>query len=93
MLGVKYYDYPEGKDCFGKMVATNKYALGVGILWSTVDTIMISKPKGYLPTLARYAVITAPCMGMASAFTLGTYVATNVRQKDDRYILKKFKSL
>uniref|UniRef100_A0A1L8EBD7 NADH dehydrogenase [ubiquinone] 1 alpha subcomplex subunit 11 n=1 Tax=Haematobia irritans TaxID=7368 RepID=A0A1L8EBD7_HAEIR len=80
-----YYDKPEGQDCFGKMVATNTYAATAGLAWSTVDVLMLSHPKGYLPTLARFAYNTGPMMGMASAFTLATYMATNVRGKDDRF--------
>ncbi|XP_061388986.1 NADH dehydrogenase [ubiquinone] 1 alpha subcomplex subunit 11-like [Musca vetustissima] len=79
-----YYDKPEGQDLFGKMVATNTYAATAGLAWSTVDVLMLTHPKGYLPTLARFAYNTGPMMGMASAFTLATYLSTNVRGKDDR---------
>lgn len=84
LLKSQYYDSPEGTDAFGKIVATNKYAVLGGLAWGTIDVLMISKPKGYLPILARYAYNVGPMMGMASAFTLGTLVATNVRGKDDR---------
>lgn len=33
--------------------------------------------------MGRYATITGPLVGMAAAFTIGTYVSTNVRGKDD----------
>lgn len=79
-----YYDAPDGKDLFGKLMATNKYAFIVGIWWSTADVLMISRTKGYGPTIARFAFNTLPLMGMASAFTAATYAATNYREKDDR---------
>ncbi|XP_054738426.1 NADH dehydrogenase [ubiquinone] 1 alpha subcomplex subunit 11 [Anastrepha obliqua] len=83
-LKSQYYDYPEGQDAFGKIVATNKYAASVGLAWSTCDVLMLSKPQGYLPTLGRFAYNTGPMMGMATAFTLATLVSTNVRGKDDK---------
>lgn len=80
-----YYENPEGTDAFGKICATNKYAILTGFAWGTVDVLMVTKPKGYLPIMARYAYNVGPMMGMASAFTLGTFAATNLRKKDDRW--------
>lgn len=82
-----YYDKPEGEDMFGKMVATNAYAATAGVAWSTIDVLMLSHPKGYLPTMARFAYNIGPLMGMATAFTLTTYMATNIRGKDDRLVV------
>lgn len=87
ILKANYYDKPEGSDALGKIVATNKYAATVGMAWSTIDVLMLTKTQGYLPTLARFAYNTGPLMGMATAFTLVTYAATNARSKDDRYII------
>lgn len=36
-----------------------------------------------MEALGRYATVTGPLVGMAAVFTIGTYVATNVREKDD----------
>ncbi|XP_055609703.1 uncharacterized protein LOC129756732 [Uranotaenia lowii] len=80
-----YYDQPEGSDLFGKMVATNKYALAAGLGWSSIEVLMISKPKGVIPSLGRYVYFTGPFMGMASAFTVGTYAANKLRGKDDSW--------
>ncbi|XP_001361907.2 NADH dehydrogenase [ubiquinone] 1 alpha subcomplex subunit 11 [Drosophila pseudoobscura] len=92
ILRSKYYDHPEGEDAFGKTVATNKYAVAAGLAWSTVDVLTLAKPKGYLPTLGRFAYNTGPLMGMATAFTLTTLAATNARGKDDKinYLLGGF---
>lgn len=79
-----YYDKPEGQDCYGKMLATNSYAAAAGLAWSTIDVLMLSRTKGYIPTIARFAYNIGPFMGIASAFTLTTYLATNARGKDDR---------
>lgn len=89
-LNSKYYDQPEGKDLSGKMIATNKAALTGGLIWSIYDVVLFSKPQGYLPTIGRIASITGPFMGIATAFTLGTYTATNVRGKDDTYASNAF---
>lgn len=86
LLRYKYYDHPDGEDAFGKMVAANKYAAAAGLAWSTVDVMTLSKPQGYLPTIGRFAYNTGPLMGMATAFTLTTFAATNFRGKDDRWV-------
>lgn len=78
-----YYDHPEGEDAFGKMVATNKYAMAAGLTWASYDVLMITKPQGYLSTIGRYAYYTGPFMGMASAFTITTFAANKLRGKND----------
>lgn len=88
LLQRNYYDHPEGEDIIGKMIATNKYALAVGIGFSTVDVLLYSHTKGYLATLARYAKFTGPLLGVASAFTLGTFMTTRLRGKDDTYVFQ-----
>lgn len=84
LLRARYYDHPDGEDAFGKIVATNKYALSAGLAWSMFDVLTLTKPQGYGPTLGRFAYNTGPLMGMATAFTLTTLTATNVRGKDDK---------
>lgn len=83
-MKAKYYDAPEGEDAIGKVFVTNKYALAAGLGWSTIDVLMVSHPKGYMPTIARYLYFTGPMMGMATAFTLGTFLSTRIRGKDDK---------
>lgn len=84
LLKSKYYDHPDGEDAVGKVFVANKYALAAGLGWSTLDVLMVSHPKGYLPTIARYIHFTGPFMGMATAFTLGTFLSTRLRQEDDK---------
>lgn len=80
---VEYYDKPEGQDAFGKMVATNRLALGTGLVFSMYDILFLTKPQGYIKTLGRVGYFCGPFMGMASAFTMTTYAATRLRGKDD----------
>lgn len=91
---LQYYDKPEGQDAFGKMIATNKYALFCGLVASSYDVLMLSKPSGYMAALGRFGYITGPCVGMASAFTMTTLVANKVRGKDDtlNYVAGAFAS-
>lgn len=83
LLNAKYYDKPEGQDAFGKMAATNRYAISAGLIWSTYDVLFISKPQGYINTIGRYGYFIGPYVGMASAFTMTTYAAAKLRGKDD----------
>lgn len=88
LLKSKYYDHPDGEDAIGKAVVTNKYALGTALGWASIDVLMISHPKGYLPTISRYLYFTGPAIGMATAFTIGTFVSTRMRGKNDKYVLE-----
>ncbi|XP_055531675.1 uncharacterized protein LOC129722334 [Wyeomyia smithii] len=92
LLNTRYYDKPEGTDLFGKMIATNKYALAAGLGYSSIEVLMVSKPKGIMPSLARYVYFTGPFVGMASAFTVGAYTANKLRGKDDiiNYVVGAF---
>lgn len=78
-----YYDTPEGQDCDKKLWNVLENCALYGLMGSTVDVIMYSHPKGYLPTLGRYAYITLPFMGMGASFVITTCMATNLRKKDD----------
>lgn len=78
-----YYDHPEGVDFLGKLVATNKYALFYGVLWSWNEVALHSKVKGFQRIAGRFIYFTGPFLGMATAFTTVTYGATKLRNKDD----------
>ncbi|XP_055687988.1 uncharacterized protein LOC129792693 [Lutzomyia longipalpis] len=79
----RFYAYPDGQDAAGKMLVANTYALFGGVVISTYDVVMLSKPVGIGNILAKYVYNTGPLMGMASAFTMGTYFSTKLRGKDD----------
>lgn len=80
----QYYAKPEGEDYVGKMCATNRYAIQGALGAASLDVIMYSHPKGYLPTIARFGWWLGPAIGMASAFTTTTYMANRLRGKDDK---------
>lgn len=79
----QYYAKPEGEDYVGKMMATNRYAIQGALGAATTDIIMFTHPKGYLPTIARVAWWLGPAVGMASAFTTGSFLMNRIRGKDD----------
>ncbi|GAB0094631.1 NADH dehydrogenase [Sergentomyia squamirostris] len=81
----RYYKYPDGEDAFGKMLVANTYAGLSGLVISTYDVVMLSKPKGIGNIMAKYLYNTGPLMGMASAFVMGSYTATKLRGKDDSW--------
>lgn len=80
----KYFDTPDGQDILSKLLVvlkpTTMGALGI----STVDVMLYSHPKGYWQTLGRYAYMSLPIIGMASAFVLTTNMVANLREKDDK---------
>lgn len=83
LLNYKYYDSPEGQDVFKKCFVTSKYALMVGLPAATTDILMYSHPQGVINTLARFAYINGPLVGMAAAFTVAANVSQNFRGKND----------
>uniref|UniRef100_A0A336MGC7 NADH dehydrogenase [ubiquinone] 1 alpha subcomplex subunit 11 n=1 Tax=Culicoides sonorensis TaxID=179676 RepID=A0A336MGC7_CULSO len=85
LLQRRYYDQPEGEDMVGKLIATNKWAVVFGVAFSTVDVLLYSRTKGYLATMSRYLKFTAPLVGVATAFTCGTFLSTRMRGKDDNW--------
>lgn len=81
----QYYAKPAGEDYVGKMFATNRLTMSAALGSSIVDILMVSHPKGYLQTASRFMYWMGPAMGMASAFTTGTFLSTKLRGgKDDK---------
>ncbi|KOB75491.1 Mitochondrial NADH:ubiquinone oxidoreductase B14.7 subunit [Operophtera brumata] len=83
LLTYRYYDSPEGKDILLKTVATNKYAALAGLVYGSYDVLMYSRTVGVVNTVARYGFIIGPLVGMATAFTVTSNVAVNIRGKND----------
>lgn len=82
-MGYKYYDTPKGEDIVKKLWVTTKIAGSAGLMWSTIDVMLYSKPIGYLQTIGRYAYITGPFVGIAAAFAIASNVSASIRKKDD----------
>jgi len=79
LFKAQYYDKPEGEDYAGKMIATNRMTLAAAVLCATTDVVMVSHPKGFLPTVSRFMYWMGPAVGMASAFTTAAYVSQKLR--------------
>lgn len=45
--------------------------------------MLISRPKGAFNTAVRFAFVTLPIVGVASAFVLATNALGSLRKKDD----------
>lgn len=84
LLTYRYYDTPEGKDILLKSIYTSKYAALVGLVYGSYDVLMYSRPQGILNSVARLGYIAGPMIGMATAFTLTSNVAVNIRGKNDK---------
>jgi len=78
-----YYRAPEGQDIVGKMGYAVKLSAMTGFSIGLFDAQLVSKSKGFTGTLGRMAVWTGPALAVSSGFVAATYIATNVRQKDD----------
>lgn len=79
LLTYKYYDTPEGQDIFKKTFVTTKYAILSSLPVATFDVLLYSHPKGVFQTVMRYGTFLGPAISMATAFTLTTNIAQNVR--------------
>ncbi|XP_069162441.1 NADH dehydrogenase [ubiquinone] 1 alpha subcomplex subunit 11 [Procambarus clarkii] len=78
-----YADQPDGKDCFEKVSVVARYSGCLGLVLSTYDVLMVTKPQGYVPTLAKYIQVTFPLAAAGATFAAVTCVSTNLRNKDD----------
>ncbi|XP_047517116.1 NADH dehydrogenase [ubiquinone] 1 alpha subcomplex subunit 11 [Pieris napi] len=85
LLTYKYYDTPEGQDIFKKTLVTTKYAILASLPVATFDVLLYSHPKGIFQTVMRYGFYLGPAISMATAFTLTTNIAQNVRGKNDEF--------
>lgn len=55
-----------------------------GLVVSTYDVLMYTKPQGYVPTLGAYLRSTVPLAGAGAAFAAVTCASTALRGKDDK---------
>lgn len=78
-----YYAKPEGQDPLNKIVGVSKYCAFTGILIGTNDIIAISKTKTFYDSARCLGFWVVPLTGMGCAFASTTYIATNLRGKDD----------
>ncbi|XP_014680819.1 PREDICTED: NADH dehydrogenase [ubiquinone] 1 alpha subcomplex subunit 11-like [Priapulus caudatus] len=87
--GYKYYDTPDGQDCFKKMGYTTKWATFAGFSWSIYDVYLWSHPKGLVPTVARFAHFMLPAAAIGATFSAVTCLSHTYRKKNDawNYIL------
>ncbi|KAJ8925947.1 hypothetical protein NQ315_009800 [Exocentrus adspersus] len=81
----KYFDTPDGQDTFKKLWAALKPTAMIAFGVATTDVMLYSHPKGYLPTLARYATVGLPIMGVTTTFVCTTNMVTSLRKKDDLF--------
>ncbi|XP_047473562.1 NADH dehydrogenase [ubiquinone] 1 alpha subcomplex subunit 11-like [Penaeus chinensis] len=79
-----YTDNPDGKECFQKIWACTKYSGMLGLVVSTYDVLMYTKPQGYVPTLGAYIRSTVPLAGAGAVFAAVTCASTSLRGKDDK---------
>ncbi|KAJ8925919.1 hypothetical protein NQ315_009771 [Exocentrus adspersus] len=79
----RYFDTPDGQDTFKKLWAAMKPTGAVALGVATTDVMLYSHPKGYLPTLARFATIGLPIVGVTTTFVCTTNAVASLRKKDD----------
>lgn len=79
----KYLDSPDGENLPNKLWIALKRTGVFAVALSTVDILLYSHPKGYVPTLYRYLYISVPVLAMSSSFVVVSNLAANQRGKDD----------
>ncbi|CAL4129700.1 unnamed protein product [Meganyctiphanes norvegica] len=80
-----YSDAPDGEQCFQKMLICGKNAGLVGVIASTYDLLMVTKPQGYVPAIGCYIRGTIPLAAAGLTFATVSCMATNLRHKDDKF--------
>ena len=79
----KYYDAPEGKEPIDKIVALSKPTFLGALVTGIADCVWITETKTPLQSANCLAFWLVPALGMSATFASVTYVATNIRGKDD----------
>ncbi|XP_064101315.1 uncharacterized protein LOC135211984 [Macrobrachium nipponense] len=79
-----YSDAPDGEECFEKIWTVSKAGGFIGVMLSTYDVLMYTKPQGYVPTIATYLKSTVPMVAAGATFAAVTCAACNIRKKDDK---------
>ncbi|XP_063971974.1 uncharacterized protein LOC135159826 [Diachasmimorpha longicaudata] len=82
--GPNYYDAPEGKNPWEKLWGINKYAILTSICATVGDALLISQARNLMETMNVFGFYLLPTVGLASTFASVTYIATNLRGKDDK---------
>ena len=84
-----YYAKPEGHAPLEKIIGCAKYGVVAGIGIGIHDVFMYSKTERMIDSLRCFGYWVLPLTGMATAFASTTYLATNLRGKDDQlnYVL------
>lgn len=87
-IGKHYYDHPEGEDLLGKLVYTSKISGAAGWIWGLLK-VLNENPVTFRERMFLCVKPSSAGIGMAIAFTATTFLATNLRKKDDElnYIL------
>ncbi|XP_045466567.1 uncharacterized protein LOC123675263 [Harmonia axyridis] len=83
----KKYDYfakPDGEDIPQKLWYTLQPAVAAALSLSTIDVMLMSKPKGYVNILMRYAYVSFPVIGCTAAFVLTSNFVGALRKESDR---------
>merc|ERR1712198_114864 len=78
-----YSDHPDGEQCFEKMLICAKNAGLFGVVVSTYDLLMITKPQGYVPAIGCYIRGTVPFATAGITFAAVACMSTKLRKKDD----------
>lgn len=78
-----YNDHPEGEDLAGKLVALNRTVVPYVTAWGVVDALMFTcQPTAQL-RIGRILYFMWPAVACSTVYATTTYVATNIRKKDD----------
>lgn len=80
----RYFDSPDGQDIFKKLQCLMKPTILTAVGIGFADIVLVSKPKGYLPTIGRLMYISSPILAASATFVLTTNGVASIRNKDDK---------
>lgn len=79
-----YFAQPDGEDVAGKLRYCAYPAAASAFVLSSIDVMLLSKPKGYINILMRYGYVSFPILGCTAAFILTTNALGALRNKSDK---------
>lgn len=80
-----YVASPDGEDVLEKLIVVGNRATVLGLALANIDFMTSKISRTYLEILGRYAYITFPVIGVATAFVVTSNIAGRLRHKSDKY--------
>ncbi|XP_064625613.1 NADH dehydrogenase [ubiquinone] 1 alpha subcomplex subunit 11-like [Lineus longissimus] len=79
----KLYETPDGTDCIGKMLRATAMTSYIGMVWSGIDIIGLSKPATVMAGVVRAGSFIIPAAAIGATYSAATCISGKITGVDD----------